>query len=358
VKRVDAGGEGWTRVGEERTSIDQLTSGARAESARHDATSAGTAAQEAVIACDRLVRIYSTAGIEVQALQGLDLLVDAGELTALVGASGSGKSTLLNILAGLDTPTAGQAQVAGHDLLTMRPADRLGYRRSVVGFLWQQTGRNLFSHLTAAENVALPMRLAGLRRGKRHSRAAELLDLVGVGYCADRMPAQMSGGEQQRVAIGIALANQPAVLLADEPTGELDSESADQVFGALRTANEELGVTILVVTHDPQVSAQVRRTIAIRDGRISTEVLRRTTVDDQGEAADVAQEYSVLDRAGRLQIPRDFIDSLGMRDRVLLALEPDHLGVWPDTAPPPHQAGRGGQSGGDGSVPGTEGDRR
>jgi putative ABC transport system ATP-binding protein len=172
------------------------------------------------------------------------------------------------------------------------------------------------------------MRLArGRHRAQRHARAAELLEMTGVGYCADRMPAQMSGGEQQRVAIGIALANQPAVVLADEPTGELDSESADQVFAALRTANAELGVTVLVVTHDPQVSAQVRRTIAIRDGKISTEVLRRAAADGQ---TDVAQEYSVLDRAGRLQIPRDFIESLGLRDRVRLALEPDHLGVWPD----------------------------
>jgi ABC-type lipoprotein export system ATPase subunit len=295
----------------------------------------------AVIACDRLVRIYSTAGIEVQALQGLDLLMAPGELTALVGASGSGKSTLLNILAGLDTPTAGQARVAGHDLLGMGTRERLAYRRTVVGFLWQQTSRNLFSHLTAAENVALPMRLAGLQRAQRRPRAEELLEMTGVGYCRDRMPAQMSGGEQQRVAIGVALANRPAVLLADEPTGELDSASADEVFASLRQANAELGVTILVVTHDQQVSGQVGRTIAIRDGRISTEVLRRTTIDAQGETADVAQEYSVLDRAGRLQIPRDFIDSLGMRERVLLALEPDHVGVWPDDANPP--GGRGGR---------------
>jgi ABC-type lipoprotein export system ATPase subunit len=309
----------------ERTSIEQLTTGAPAPAP----AGPGGDGPEAVIACDRLVRIYSTAGIEVQALQGLDLLVDAGELTALVGASGSGKSTLLNILAGLDTPTAGQARVAGHDLLAMSAGQRLGYRRSVVGFLWQQTSRNLFSHLTAAENVALPMRLARRPgRAGRSARAMELLELTGVGYCAGRMPAEMSGGEQQRVAIGIALANQPAVLLADEPTGELDSDSADEVFAALRTANAELGVTVLVVTHDPQVSAQVRRTIAIRDGKISTEVLRRAAADGE---ADIAQEYSVLDRAGRLQIPRDFIESLGMRDRVRLALEPDHVGVWPDT---------------------------
>jgi ABC-type lipoprotein export system ATPase subunit len=313
----------------ERTSIEQLASGARPGTGRRPGGPAPGAA-DAVIACDRLVRIYSTAGIEVQALQSLDLLVSAGELTALVGASGSGKSTLLNILAGLDTPTAGQARVAGHDLLAMGARERLAYRRSVVGFLWQQTGRNLLAHLTAAENVALPMRLAGLRRASRRPRVTELLEMVGVGYCADRMPAQMSGGEQQRVAIGIALANQPAVLLADEPTGELDSETAGEVFAALRTANAALGVTILVVTHDQQVSAQVRRTIAIRDGQIAAEVLRRTTVDDRGRAADVAEEYAVLDRAGRLQIPRDFIDSLDMRDRVLLALEPDHVGVWPD----------------------------
>jgi ABC-type lipoprotein export system ATPase subunit len=345
----------------QRTSIEQLTSGARPARDRPGAAAEPPGAgRDAVIACDRLVRIYSTAGIEVQALQGLDLLVGAGELTALVGASGSGKSTLLNILAGLDAPTAGQARVAGHDLLAMGARDRLAYRRSVVGFLWQQTSRNLFSHLTAAENVALPMRLAGRRRAECRARARGLLEMTGVGDCADRMPAEMSGGEQQRVAVGIALANEPSVLLADEPTGELDSESADQVFGALRIANAELGVTILVVTHDPQVSEQVRRTIAIRDGKISSEVLRRTTVDSRGQEADVAQEYSVLDRAGRLQIPRDFIESLGMRDRVLLALQPDHVGVWPDTARPAAgqgQGGRTGQAGGDGSVqaPGKEG---
>jgi ABC-type lipoprotein export system ATPase subunit len=322
-------------VNVERTSIDQLTDTGRLAAEPGPAVSRPAFGEGAVIACDRLVRIYSTAGIEVQALQGLDLLVEPGELTALVGASGSGKSTLLNILAGLDTPTAGQARVAGHDLLTMGAAERLAYRRGVVGFLWQQTSRNLFSHLTAAENVTLPMRLAGVRRHERPRRTPNLLRMLGVDYCADRMPAQMSGGEQQRVAIGVALANQPTVLLADEPTGELDSDTSDEVFGALRTANAELGVTILVVTHDQQVSDQVRRTIAIRDGRISSEVLRRTQTDSRGREADVAQEYSVLDRAGRLQIPRDFIEALGMRDRVLLALEPDHVGVWPDAAGPP-----------------------
>jgi ABC-type lipoprotein export system ATPase subunit len=319
--------------GLERTSIEELTSlGREPDAPGVPASKRAAFGDDAVIACDSLVRIYSTAGIEVQALQGLDLLIEQGELTALVGASGSGKSTLLNILAGLDTPTAGRARVAGHDLLAMGTRERLDYRRQSVGFLWQQTSRNLFSHLTAAENVALPMRLAAHSRKARKQRTSELLDTLGVGYCRDRMPAEMSGGEQQRVAIGVALANGPAVLLADEPTGELDTSTGEEVFAALRTANTDLGVTILVVTHDQQVSEQVRRTIAIRDGRISTEVLRHTQTDAEGQEADVAQEYAVLDRAGRLQIPRDFIETLEMRDRVLLALESDHVGVWPDAA--------------------------
>src|SRR5438445_390406 len=196
----------------EQTSIEQLTGGRQAAAGERR----GGFGDDAVIACDSLVRIYSTAGIEVQALQGLDLLIEPGELTALVGASGSGKSTLLNILAGLDSPTAGRARVAGHDLLGMGARERLAYRRETVGFLWQQTSRNLFSHLTAAENGALPKRLAAKGRRARQRRTTELLDALGVGYCRDRMPAQMSGGEQQRVAIGVALANEPAVLLADE----------------------------------------------------------------------------------------------------------------------------------------------
>jgi ABC-type lipoprotein export system ATPase subunit len=278
----------------------------------------------AMIVCDRLVRIYTAEGIEVQALQGLDLVVDSGELTALVGASGSGKSTLMNILAGLDTPTAGGVKVAGHDLAAMTARQRLFYRRKVVGFIWQQTARNLLPYLTAFQNVELPLRLAAAGRGARRKQAGQLLDLLGVAHCAGRRPDQMSGGEQQRVAIGVALANSPAVLLADEPTGELDSVTAASVFTALQTANSELGVTVLVVTHDPAVSTMVRRVIAIRDGRTSTETLRRAAGDGH------AVEYAVLDRAGRLQLPREMTEALGMRDRVRLEAETDHIGVWPD----------------------------
>ncbi|MFF1480713.1 ABC transporter ATP-binding protein [Streptomyces sp. NPDC058301] len=294
---------------------------------------------DALIACDRLVRIFTTDGVEVQALQGLDLLVTKGELMALVGASGSGKSTLMNILAGLDVPTAGQAKVAGRDLLSMDAKARLDYRREVVGFVWQQTARNLLPYLTAAQNVSLPLQLRG-RRASRGSRARgkstrpdELLTLLNVAHCRDRRPHQMSGGEQQRVAIAVALANNPSVLLADEPTGELDSATAEQIFAAFRTANAELGTTIVIVTHDQTVANEVRRTVAIRDGRTSTEVLRRTHLNEQtGEESVISREYAMLDRAGRLQLPTEYTEALGMERRVLLELEQDHIQVWPDGA--------------------------
>ena len=284
----------------------------------------------ALIVCDRVVRIYSGDGIEVQALQGLDLLVAEGELTAIVGASGSGKSTLINILAGLDAPTAGTVTVAGHDLSTISTRERLAYQRTEVGFIWQQTSRNLLPYLTGLQNVMLPMRFTRTGRHLRKQRAAELLETLGVAYCAGRTPDRMSGGEQQRTAIATALANQPRVLLADEPTGELDTATARNVFGALQTVNSEFGVTVLVVTHDPAVSAQVRRTVAIRDGRTSSETLRHDREDDLGNRTRHAVEYAVLDRAGRLQLPKEMTRALNMHDRVRLQPEPDHIGVWPD----------------------------
>jgi ABC-type lipoprotein export system ATPase subunit len=286
---------------------------------RAAARAGGTDRLSGHLVCDGLVRIFKTEDVEVVALQGLDLVIDRGELVAIVGASGSGKSTLLNILSGLDEPTAGLARVAGHNLLAMSARRRLRYRRYTVGFVWQQTGRNLLPYLTAAENVALPMTLARGRRGRAaRRRARELLDLVGVGYCADRRPAELSGGEQQRTAVAVAVANDPEVLFADEPTGELDESTAADVFGALQTINAELGVTIVVVTHDPAVSGQVSRTVAIRDGRTASEVRR---------VGGVAEEYALLDRAGRMQLPQGYVESLELRNRVRLSLEPDHVQV-------------------------------
>jgi len=284
----------------------------------------------ALIVCDNLVRIYQVEEIEVQALQGLNLLVDRGEMIAIVGASGSGKSTLLNVLSGLDVQTAGRARVAEWDLQSMSSRDRLNYRRHVVGFVWQQTGRNLLPYLSAAENVALPMAFVGTPSHRRTHRAMELLDALGLAEKAQRRPRELSGGEQQRVAVAVALANAPEVLFADEPTGELDSATGEEVFAALRSANTDLGTTVVIVTHDAAVSSQVQRTVAIRDGRTSSEVVRTTEVDEHGTSSVIAREYAVLDRAGRMQLPADYRRALGLRDRVRLELEPDHVGVWSD----------------------------
>jgi ABC-type lipoprotein export system ATPase subunit len=283
------------------------------------------------IVCEGLVRIYKVADLEVVALQGLDLVVRDGEMIAIVGASGSGKSTLLNILGGLDTPSAGRAVVAGHDLSQLGRRERTRYRRRVVGMIWQQTARNLLPYLTARENVELPMTLDG--RPQRGERARLLLELVGLGERLDHRPERLSGGEQQRVAIAVSLANEPAVLFADEPTGELDTTTSHEIFGLLRRVNEELGTTIVIVTHDPLVSEQVQRTVAIRDGRTSTETLRRSQMTDSGEHDLVSEEFAVLDRAGRLQLPKALVAALGLQDRVRLRLEGDHVEIWPDVPP-------------------------
>ena len=283
----------------------------------------------ALIVCDNLVKIYKVADLEVVALQGLDLVVEPGEFIALVGASGSGKSTLMNILGGLDVPSAGRAVVDGHVLANMGRRERTDYRRRVIGFVWQQTARNLLPYLTARQNVELPMMLNGIGRGDRELRAAALLARVGLAERAEHRPERLSGGEQQRAAIAVAIANEPAVLFADEPTGELDTPTARAVFDVLRTVNQELGVTIVVVTHDPLVSGQVSRTIAIRDGRTSTEPLHRRAISEAGDHHVISEEYAVLDRVGRLQLPPAYVEALGLERRVRLALESDHIAVWP-----------------------------
>ena len=234
------------------------------------------------ISCVDLVRIFSAQGIEVQALQGLNLEIEAGELTAIVGASGSGKSTLLTILSGLDSPTAGSAMVDGHDLLAMRGHERTQYRRETVGFVFQQTERNLLPFLSAAENISMALAVARSPRALRAARVDAMLDVLGLTSLRDRKPSELSGGQRQRVAIAVGLANAPRVLLADEPTGELDEQASVQILELLREINERLGVTVLIVTHDEAVSDHVRRTIQIRDGRTSTEVHRSVSTDDEG----------------------------------------------------------------------------
>jgi len=299
---------------------------------------------DAFVVCDNVVRIYRAGSVEVQALQGVDLVVDEGELVAVVGASGSGKSTLLALLSGLDVPTAGRLRVGPWDLMAMSAADRVVYRRTMVGFVWQRASLNLVGYLTARQNVALPLALAGRSRRWRAARAAELLELLGVAHGADRLPRELSGGEQQRVSIAVALAAAPRLVLADEPTGELDTASSQEVFDALHTVNRETGATVVVVTHDPLVSGQVARTVAIRDGRTSSEVLRRMVGRGHADGSGTAhgelagEEYAVMDRAGRVQVPREFREALALTRRVRLALEADHVSVRP--APTGRSEGR------------------
>ena len=289
------------------------------------------------IACDNLVRIYQVSDLEVVALQGLDLTVARGEMLGVVGASGSGKSTLLNILGGLDRPSAGRVTVDDEDLLKLsdRALDR--YRRTKIGFVWQQTARNLVPYLSARENVELPMTVAAMGFRKKRNRSHELLDAVGLWDHRKHKLAQLSGGQQQRVAIAVALANQPKLLLADEPTGEVDSATAQEILGLFRKLNQAYGLTIIIVTHDQQIAQRVDRVVAIRDGRTSSEMVRRADrdemagglVDHDTQQLPSLSEHVVVDTAGRLQIPKEYLDEVGIGDRATLEVMENGIIVRP-----------------------------
>jgi ABC-type lipoprotein export system ATPase subunit len=255
-----------------------------------------------------LFKIFKPADLEVVALRGVDLDVQRGELMAIVGASGSGKTTLLNILAGLEAPSAGQVRVGNRDLLNISERELVLYRRSEVGFVWQATSRNLVPYLNVRDNVELPMSISGVGTRERRNRSLELLAALQMEDKANRLPSQLSGGEQQRVAIGVALANRPPLLLADEPTGELDMQMAIDVFELLREMNRLYNVTVVIVTHYPGVAQYVDRVVHIRDGRISSESFLQSTF--QRSAASVENEYLVVDQAGRLQLPREYLEKL------------------------------------------------
>jgi ABC-type lipoprotein export system ATPase subunit len=249
-------------------------------------------------------------------------------MLALIGPSGSGKSTLMNVLGGLDVPSAGRARVGDYNLTEMDRRAQVRYRRSVVGFIWQQTSFNLLSYLTARENVEMPMAFNGVSGRIRRERAERLLVEVGLKDRMNHRPAQLSGGEQQRAALAVAMANHPQLLLADEPTGEVDSESANAIFETMAELNRTYDVTVVIVTHDYNVASRVDRVIGMRDGRASTEVLRRR--DSEGFALS-EKEFAVLDRTGSLQLPRAYIEELQMKNLVRLRLEEDHISVYPDT---------------------------
>ena len=296
--------------------------------------------------CRDLFKIFKLADLEVVALRGVDLQVAPGEVSAIVGASGSGKTTLLNILAGLERPSAGQVRVGDRDLLNISDRELVIYRRQEVGFVWQSTSRNLVPYLNVRDNIELPMAIAKVPRSQRRQRSEELLAAMHMESMAHRYPDQLSGGEQQRVSIGVALSNRPPLLLADEPTGELDTQMADEIFDLLQRMNQAFGVTVVVVTHYPGVARHVGRVVHIRDGRISAESFMQTNYRRPGSGIDnlVQQEYLVVDRVGRLQLPPEHVEQMRRNGLAGLAAADYVEGQVvirpagrPDTAPAPLQ---------------------
>jgi ABC-type lipoprotein export system ATPase subunit len=294
--------------------------------------------KEAMIECENLVKIYKTKDIEVLALQGLELRIDKGELLAIVGNSGSGKSTFLNLLGGLDRPSAGKLVVDGKDLFKLSEKELVEYKRHTVGFVWQNNARNMLPYLTAWQNVQMPMLFDSGK--KKRDRALELLEMVGMSHRKDHRLDQMSGGEQQRVAIAIALANDPKILLADEPTGAVDVKTGAYILDVLRSINETTGITTVIVTHDRQLTKKVNRVVSIRDGKLSSERVMKQSYRDRlseisafTEESEVQDEFTVLDRAGRLQIPREYLEQLQLqgnkvrveyKDGKIIIENPDH----------------------------------
>jgi ABC-type lipoprotein export system ATPase subunit/bifunctional DNA-binding transcriptional regulator/antitoxin component of YhaV-PrlF toxin-antitoxin module len=271
-------------------------------------------------------------------LQGLDLKVQQNEVMALVGSSGSGKTTLMNVLGGLDRPSAGRVLVAGNDLLKLSDMALNDYRRRMVGFVWQQKARNLIPYLQVEQNIEMPMIMAGVGQRQRREWVKELIEAVGLTTRRGHKLAQLSGGEQQRVAIAVALSNRPALLLADEPTGELDSSTATTIFDLFHSLNRTFGLTVVIVSHDPNVSRHVDRVVAIRDGKTSSETMRKVRDQADGEpgangeedpSTHVFEELMMLDSAGRLQVPKDVRERYGIGDRVHMEETPDGLLIRP-----------------------------
>ncbi len=305
---------------------------------------------EPFILCDGLVKIYKIAGLEQVALRELNLSVEKGELIAIVGSSGSGKTTLMNVLGGLDRPSAGRVRVDNVDLLRLTDSQLNRYRREKVGFVWQQSARNLVPYLNAIDNVMLPMTLAGIT-GNRRQHAGDLLDLVGLAQRKKHYLSELSGGEQQRVAIAVALANNPPLLLADEPTGEVDTTTAAMIYDTFRRLTQEMHVTTVIVSHDPGVARQVERVVAIRDGMLASETRQMaprpsngtgetlsgdaainangTMPEDHSHHPGTLEELVVLDRAGRVHIPQEYLEQLNIRGRARLEVTDEGILIRP-----------------------------
>jgi putative ABC transport system ATP-binding protein len=253
-----------------------------------------------------LVKVHHTGKIEVQALRGLSLDISSGELVSIIGPSGSGKSTLLNIIGGLDKATAGTVQVGEKTVTNLSVRQLVDYRRKVVGHIFQNI--NLIPTLTAQENVEFSMVASGVKRGKRKQRVQELLKTVGLQERADHKPEELSGGEQQRIAIAAALANDAPILLADEPTGELDTANARIIAEYLVKVNQDFGKTIIMVTHDPSVARVSSRILRIEDGLIKTSLAPSEVIVQERAVSYVDQlRDRIIEINGELeQLDRDF----------------------------------------------------
>jgi len=249
-----------------------------------------------LIRCDGLVQVYGTPGQEVTALRGVDLTVEAENTVALLGPSGAGKSTLLWLLAGLLRPTAGVVEVCGRRVNDLTRKSAAAMRLREVGVVLQTPGRNLMPNETAAGNVQFAQQPTRRRWTVKRRRTADLLDAVGLAKVAHRPAGRLSGGEQQRLAVAVALANGPQLLLADEPTSQLDQRSAAAVIDLIQAANRDLGTTVVVVTHDPAVGSALGRTITIRDGRVGAE----------GHAGE---DYLIVSRDGSVQLPTEILEA-------------------------------------------------
>lgn len=275
--------------------------------------------EDVLISCDSLVKIFKTEDVEVMALQGLDMEIKKGELLSVIGKSGSGKSTLMNIIGGLEKPSAGKITVGGKNLSEMTDKEMVAYRKKTVGFVWQKSGRNLLGYLTSLENVEFAMNFTDIKGKAKREKALELLEMVGMTHKKDSYPHQMSGGEQQRIAIAVALANDPEILLADEPTGAVDTKTSNMIQDLFRELNRELGLTIIIVTHDMKLANKVDRVVMISDGKISTEKIMKAQYREKIDSMagmeldeDAHEEFSVLDKAHRVQLNEDMLNAAGI----------------------------------------------
>ena len=277
-----------------------------------------------IVRCDGLVKLYKTSEVEVMALQGLELEIERGELIAIIGKSGSGKSTLLNMIGALDTPSAGKVYIDGIDLGQASTKELEEIRRNKIGFVWQKSSQNLYDYMTAVENVESQLYYDKMSKKERRERALNLLEEVGLLDKANSFPREMSGGEQQRVAIAAALIRNPDILLADEPTGAVDSKTSDMIQNLFRKLNRDRGITVIIVTHDINLAKKVNRVVMISDGRVTTEKImkekyREKILDSEESGFDLVgsneeshEEYSVVDKTGRLKLSDEIREQTGL----------------------------------------------